>query len=324
MRASDRGFALLTALWALVLVGALAGAYLAASRDVVLVSDNRNAEFQATLAARAGLEQVHNAMERLQTLGTETSARLDPTERARLARVWNHLDSSFAGIARGCLDDACYEAEVRDLGTLLNVNLASEAQLRSLFLAAGADYRRADVAAQSIADWIDADDLHRARGAERAYYVSIGSAHPPRNAPIADVRELARVRAVDGEILESALAYLTVEGRGRVNLNAAPQPVLAALPGFGPEIVQAVMEARRRGTIFANLFEVSLLLGPYARARLQEHFAELASLAAFEPEEIQAMSSGRRSEHPIRVTLRAVYVRSGARVAQVKRWRLEP
>lgn len=324
MTSSDRGFALLTALWALVLVGALAGAYLAASRDTVLVSDNRNAELHATLAARAGLERAHNALERLQVLGTEMSARLDPAERVRLARVWNHLDSSFAAVANGCLGDACYDVRVRDLGALLNVNLASEAQLRSLFLAAGADYRRADVAAQSIADWIDADDLHRGRGAERPYYVSIGSAYLPRNAPVPDVRELAAVRAVDGEILEAALAYLTVEGKGRVNLNAAPEPVLAALPGFGPEVVHAVMEARRRGTPLANVFEVSLLLGPYARSRLQEHFAELASLAAFEPEEIEVTSSGRRSAHPISVTLRAVYVRSGTRVAQVKRWRVAP
>lgn len=324
MSPCDRGFALLTALWALVLVGAVAGAYLAASRDTVLVSDNRNAELHATLAARAGLERAHNAMERLQVLGTDLSIRLDAEERARLGRVWNDLDSSFAAITTGCLGDACYDIRARDLGTLLNVNLASDARLRSLFLAAGADYRRADVAAQSIADWLDADDLHRARGAERAYYVSLGRTYLPRNAPITDVRELAHVRGVDGELLEAALAYLTVEGKGRVNLNAAPEPVLAALPGFGPEVVRAVLEARRQGRQLANVFEVSLLLGPYARSRIQEHFAELASVAAFEPEEIEVTSSGHRSGHPIEVTLRAVYVRSGTRVAQVKRWRVEP
>lgn len=324
MTANDRGFALLTALWALVLVGTVAGAYLAASRDVVLVSDNRNSELHATLAARAGLERAHNAMERLQVLGTEMTARLDPAERAQLARVWNNLDSSFASIASACLGGACYAVEVRDLGTLLNVNLASEAQLRSLFIAAGADYRRADMAAQSIADWIDADELHRARGAERAYYESLGTPALPRNAPIDDLRELAKVRGVDGEILDAVFDYLTVEGRGRINLNAAPEPVLAALPGFGPEVVQVVLESRRQGVTLANLFEVSLRLGPYARSRFQERFAELTSVATFQPEEIELTSSGRRTGHRVEVTLRAVYVRSGTRVAQVKRWRLEP
>ena len=321
MKKSERGFALLASLWALVFVGAVAGAYLAESSHVARITRNRNAELQARQAAQAGLERAHNALERLQILRFDPAITLNVESGPRLTRVWNDLEAALAEISRDCLGDACYELEIRDLGTTLNVNTASEAQLRNLFLAVGADYRRADVAAQSIADWTDGDDLHRARGAERSYYLAIPIPYEPRNGPITDLSELTRVRGIDRWLSDAAFPFLTVEGSGRININAAPEPVLAALPGLGTQAIQVILDARRRGVVFSNVFELSLHLGATARAQLREGFRELLSLAVLEPVEIEVTSTGLYS--PLRVPIRAIYVREGERVTQLKRSRLD-
>lgn len=319
-----RGFALIAALWALVLVGAIAGVYLAESRHAVRVSENRSAELQARQAALAGLERAHNALERLQVLSLDNATPVDMESRARLRSVWNHLELALAELAESCLGAACYEIAVRDLGATLNVNLAGVGALRSFFLALGVDYREADIAAQSIGDWIDADDLHRARGAEREYYLALPFPYEPRNGPIAGFSELRRVRGLDGRLFDLAVPHLSMEGDGRINLNAAPEPVLAALPGLGPEALWVVRDARRRGLFFANLFELALRLSPAARTELQESMSEIMRLVVFEPQQIEVTVIGRFAGLGVRVGYRAVYVRAGERVALLKRSRWEP
>jgi len=320
----EAGFALIAVLWGLVLVGALAAAYLGESRHVVRVSENRNAELRARHTALAGLERAHNALERLHVLSLNAATRLDPVSQAHLTSVWNDLDRAFEEIARDCLRDACYEFRVRDVGTALNVNLASESQLRHLFLALDVDYREADIAAQSIADWIDADDVHRARGAEREYYLGLPFSYEPRNGPITDLSELRRVRGLSGQLYDLAAPHLSVEGDGRINLNAAPEPVLAAVPGLGPEALRVVLDGRRRGVLLSNVFELSVRLGPDAQARLQDRVSEFMQVAVFLPRQIEVISTGRSAGRGIATEIRAVYVRSGERVALLKRSRSYP
>jgi type II secretory pathway component PulK len=320
----EAGFALVAALWGLVLVGALAGAYLSESRHVVSVSENRNAELRARYAALAGLERAHNALERLHVLSLDAVTRLDAVSQAHLNLVWNDLDRALEEIARDCLRGGCYEFRVRDLGTALNVNLASESQLRRLFLALGVDYREADIAAQSIADWMDADDLHRARGAEREYYLALAFPYGPRNGLITDLSELRRVRGLSGQLYDLAAPHLSVEGDGKINLNAAPEPVLAAVPGLGPEALRVVLDGRRRGVLLSNVFDLAVRLGPDAQARLRNRMSEFMQVSVFVPRQIEVKSTGWSGDRGASAEFRAVYVRSGERVALVKRSRSYP
>lgn len=321
-KTGERGFALIAVLWTLVIVGALAGVYLAESRHVVRVSANRNAELQARYAALAGIERTHNVLERLHALSRARATELDLVSRSRLTFVWNHLDSTFAEIAGDCLGSACYEVEVRDLGKALNVNRATESQLREFFRALGAEYRRADIAAQSIADWIDSDDLHRARGAEDDYYVRLRFPYRPRNGSINDLTELRRVRGMDEQLFRQAAQYLSVDGDGRINLNAAPEAVLAALPGGSEEIRRVILSARQRGVVFSNLFELSARLSPSGQEGLEQNYREFSRLVSFAPRRIEVMSEGRYASSPVRVAIRATYVRVGDRVTQMRRTRL--
>jgi len=322
-RTGERGFALIAVLWTLVVVGALAGAYLAESRHVVRLSANRNAELQAGYAAVAGIERAHNVLERLHILSRASATQLDVVSRSRLTFVWNHLDSTFAEIAVDCLGSACYELKVRDLGTALNVNRVTESQLRDFFQALGAEYRQADIVAQSIADWIDPDDLHRARGAEGDYYLGLRFPYTPRNGPITDLNELRRVRGMDERLFQRAVRYLSVVGDGRINLNAAPEAVLAALPGADEEIRRVVVGARQRGVVFSNLFQLSARLSPRGQEQLRQNYRELARLVSFEPRRIEVTSEGQYASSPVRVAIRATFVRSGDHVTQMRRTRLD-
>ena len=58
-------------------------------------------------------------------------------------------------------------------------------RIRQMAIGDGVDAR--DRIAQAIADWRDGDDLHRARGAEVAWYEEEGRFVLPRNGPFADV-----------------------------------------------------------------------------------------------------------------------------------------
>jgi general secretion pathway protein K len=320
---SEDGFALVAALWALVLVGTVAVSYLGESRQVVRVNDHRNTELRARYAALAGLERAQNVLERLEALSRDAVTQLDPESLSRLIAVWNNLESAFAELRSGCLDTGCYELRVRDLGTALNVNLADEGQLRRFFVVLGIDAREADIAAQSIADWIDVDDAHRGRGAEREYYMALPFPYAPRNGPIVDLWELRRVRGVTNGLLDRAKPHLAVDGAGKINVNAAPKAVLAALPGVGEEALNVVLDARSRGIVFANAFELTQLLTPQARSALQEEMSRFMRLAEFEPRELEIQSTGHSADSSVRVTYRAIYVRVGGRTAQVKRVRLE-
>lgn len=321
MTARERdGFALLTALWALAVVGALAGVYLAESRSVVQVAHNRNVLALSEQAALAGLARAHNALERLQALAG-SSETLGPADRADLHRIWNRLDSAFVPIAQECLGPACYEMTVRDLGTTLDINTVDAARMRRLLLALDVDYRVADVAAQSLADWLDADDLHRARGAERQYYQALTFPREPRNGPIPHVEELLKIRGFDRRLYELVRPYLSVDGDGRINVNAAPTAVLATLPGLSEIAVRGILRARARGLVFQNPFEIARLLPAEDRARLRASYAEFVRNAAFEPQRIEVRSRGYVRGAGPEVRFRALYVRARDRITLVKRVR---
>jgi type II secretory pathway component PulK len=216
MKGRDSGFALLAALWALVLVGAAAGTYLGESRHFARISFNRSAEIRARHAALAGIERAHNALERLQ-VGASGPAAL---------RAWNRLDSVLAGAAGECLDHACYQIEARGLA-----------------------------------------------------------------------------------------------GEGRVNVNTAPAQELARLPGIEPAAVEAILEARRRGVVFAELVDVLKVVPKHAHNALLDRFAELLLVTTVEPDEVEVTSRGAGREGGPRVAIRAVFARQPQRLVPVKRWR---
>lgn len=95
---------------------------------------------------------------------------------------------------------------------------------------------RTETVLSSLKDWMDTDEEPSGtRGAESAYYRQRDKSWTCRNAPLRSVAELRLVRGVSQELYSgnqdrSGLRELvTVHGDGGININTAPEPILAAL-----------------------------------------------------------------------------------------------
>jgi len=108
----------------------------------------------------------------------------------------------------------------------------------------------ADDLLDSLADWIDSNDLPKPGGGESAFY---GSRKPPfaaSNGPLLTLEELAMVRGFDARTFSSIASFVTVyasfaEG-AFVNINTAPKEVLLALDGQMTEtLVERIIDYRK-------------------------------------------------------------------------------
>lgn len=128
----------------------------------------------------------------------------------------------------------------------------------------------------SLKDWLDSGDddaITGLSGAESDYYEELDPPYPAANGPMRQIEELSRVRGVTPEILngiqgEVGIAdFFTVQGAstqgkgftfsGKININTAPIPVLAALLPFesmdlAPILYEYRMEKKDNGIDFAH------------------------------------------------------------------------
>jgi general secretion pathway protein K len=117
--------------------------------------------------------------------------------------------------------------------------------------------------ADALADWTDTDDLPRAHGGERDWYLTRAAPSLPANGPLESVGELGRVRGFDAAAVTRLRPYVTVAGEATVNPNTASREVLLALLGDAA-VVDGVLAARARGALGTEMLPA---LVPNADAR---------------------------------------------------------
>lgn len=297
-----RGFALLAALWLLVAISVASLALETATRARRLAAANLAESVQARAVADAGIEQTRARL--VQRLAAAT--RVDP---------WAGVDSLFrdtVAVARGRV-----LVSTRDVGAQLNINRATEEELRRLFVALRIDAGLADQLAQCIIDWRDQDDLHRPRGAERDAYLKAGAIELPRNGPFQSLGELAAVQGMTRTTYERVHPYLTLLGSGQVNVNVADRPVLLALPGMTEDAVAVLFRYRRRHRTLANLSDLERDLPSDARNALAAHLPELLGRATTETRELEVTSVGWVEGSPVRSRIRGLFVQARGAVFYV-------
>lgn len=288
----QQGFALLAALWLLVALSAASLALGVAARTRRLSAANYAEGVRARAAAQAGVEEVRALLE--DRIAGHTGA-------------WWSVDSLVDTIAvRG----AGVTFTVRDVGLMLNLNRADEAELRRLFVALRVEAGDGDRLAQAIADWRDSDDLHRPRGAEQADYLAAQAPTLPRNGPFQRIEELRAVQGMTPELFDDVRRYLTIRGSGQVNLNLASRPVLLTVPGLGEEAVAALLRLRREGRVLGNIAELERELSPTARAAFTPNLPMLLARATTETREIEVTSEASLPGSPVRVRATGVFVRA--------------
>jgi len=117
--------------------------------------------------------------------------------------------------------------------------------------------------ADTLADWVDADDVPQpAGGAEDAYYAALSHPCLAANRPLVDLDELALVRGFDADARARLAPFVTVlPGTTALNVNTAPAEVLAAVvDGLSLESARTLV-ARRDGGFYRNKADFLSQLG---------------------------------------------------------------
>ena len=280
---SSRGFALLAVLWTLTAVTAFTGAALAVARLGSTTTRNR------VLLARAAWAR-EGCVEILQ---------------ARFAQDASVRDLHPVDLGRGTWCSATLE----DPSAKLNLNLADRPALITVLQAVVQRSIAVDSLADALLDWRDPDVVPRPLGDESSRN---------RNGPFADVRELRYVRGYTDSLVARLTPFMTTCGTGVINVNAAPEAVLAALPGVTDETVRIVMLHRSSG-LLPDADVLSGLLSPSARATLLASYPEFVRATVFAPPQLVGVVTGgvRGTLITARVTLTAVPV--AGRLAVIRR-----
>ncbi|MGH7615913.1 MAG: general secretion pathway protein GspK [Gemmatimonadaceae bacterium] len=264
-RARD-GFTMITVLWVMTVAAVVAAAGALHGRDSV----------------NAAINRLH--LDRAFWLATACVSRAESAIDARLASAASLDDAAAAWRVLGRVvppmivaDPAC-TITLEAAGTRLDVNGASEEMLENLFAAIGRD--DAVDLASSLADWRDSDDVARPGGAERDWYASTRR-DLPRNGPLADLRELRRVRGFEQPGTFDSV--FTTEP-GRVSLATAPVSVLLAVPGFTRETADQLVALEEAGTPVPDVLSVLGLVSKASADSLRARYPDIVRVTTPDPD----------------------------------------
>lgn len=286
----QRGFALLAVMLVLALLGVvvtefafsmrLEAAMVRSYRDAVLARHLAEAAIQQALREILNDASVHGLGEDGQVAFYQA-----PPGTAAAPKRLPELPRSHVRLGSGEFSYRITDEEAR-----LNVNSGLPDRLDKLLSTLGLDKQQRDIIKDSVEDWRDANDTHRANGAESDdYYLQLPVPYRARNANLQDVAELLQIKGVTPELYygrgdQPGLVDLaTVRGRGTVNLNTAPKLILQAV-GLSEAEIDDVVQSRasspygavparytgRRLTVGSATFRIEAqgFIGGEPRARL--------------------------------------------------------
>jgi general secretion pathway protein K len=305
MTGARGGFALIASLWLIVALSALGASVGLRSRQSRLAAANVIELSRAEAVALGALEEARSILQ----------TRLDERASTVATDPWTYLqrqDSSELGGVE-------YTLEYRDLGARLQLNRASEDELRRLLRALRIDWGEADRVAQAIADWRDPDDFPRGRGAERAHYLELGAIALPANRPFGAVRELRYVRGIDEDLLDRVAPHVSIDGSGEINVNSASREVLLTLKGVNEEAAELILRLRRSPRGIRALNDIANDLSPTARETFRVAMPELQTRVIFEIREMEVIASAWVKGSPARLTARGLFARGGSTAFFVRR-----
>jgi general secretion pathway protein K len=246
-RAGPRGFALITVLWAMLILAAIATSTLATGRTESRLSATHRgiAQLDAVADAAINLTILH-------LLASETEER-PPVDASPFT-----IDFAGYRIAMTAQDES----------GKIDLNMADADLLRQLLIAAGVDNRNAQPLLDKILDWRENGLGKRLNGAKAPEYQSAGLLYGPRNAPFQSVEELQLVMGMTPALYQRLAPSLTIYSQTPwVDPAFAPPDVMAALNGLsGPATTPTQPgdnSARTGGVMVGHAFTIRAALeGP--------------------------------------------------------------
>lgn len=224
---NQKGIALIIVLWITTLLMLIASSFIYAMRTEVNIVANSLARARLEAAADAAVQRSVFEMSKPQQLpGRWTTD--------GVAQSW-----SYQGVA--------VEVGMTDESGKIDINTASDALLRGLFLAQGMKEEEAATVTDAILDWRDADLLKRLRGAEEADYLAAGYSYKPANAAFQSTEELRLVMGMTPELFDKVAPLITIYSRQPgINAGIASRGVLRALPGATDVLVDQYIAQREQ------------------------------------------------------------------------------
>lgn len=266
----QRGFVLAITLWLLAgMAVAVALITLWAREEVAAATADRDAleDEAAALALKETL--LYLAATREFTRGGLRQGVLDEGERAvRRLDEFGALDKSPGGDELS-LDGSVYAGlgavrfTLQDHAGRFPLVLPDAPRLDALIAAAGVDPAAAPALRDAYLDYVDADRLARLNGAEEREYTREDRLPPPNRFLLA-LPELRRIRGwdvLDPAILERFESLSQPYVNGPINLNAAPDGVLAALVGGECSGRCSLIRSERRRSPFTHAPDFEARIG---------------------------------------------------------------
>ncbi|HLC20826.1 MAG TPA: hypothetical protein VJM10_01790 [Candidatus Methylomirabilis sp.] len=277
--ATQRGMALMVVLWILAFLGVIFTTFTFSMRTELAAAGNFREEAEGYHFAEAGIYQAAAEL-----INADRNAPPGSTGYDALLERWRTNPAAHQNVPLG---RGNYWVTVTDEESKIPLNGATDPMLRRLFSNSGVrDERLLSVIVDSIQDWRDLDNLHRASGAEDDYYLSLPTPYRAKNADFAVIDELLLVKGMTPEILYGNIAsperraeleselpwerllgpgeylgvagHLSAFGTRQVNVKTASADVLMAL-GLTPVETNAVLDRRAAGPL-TNLGEITNLL----------------------------------------------------------------
>ncbi|MEO5588485.1 MAG: hypothetical protein ABIS03_02775 [Gemmatimonadaceae bacterium] len=212
-----RGIALVTALWLVLVLGAVATEVVRSANAISDTADNVRSRAVARYAAESGIVLAAARLEdTLSVLRDSTS----------IKSYLNRLEQGSLGVSDLSLGDGRAQLTVVDVNSRLDINAATVEQLMTLFSAVANldEARRASTAIRNRIEYGRAGDLFRGRA-------PTGIQKPQFSTPLRSLAELEDIPDVSRRLAIAAAPFLSVDGDGRINRVTASPQVRAAAAG---------------------------------------------------------------------------------------------
>jgi general secretion pathway protein K len=246
---SERGFALLAVILILALLGIVVAEFAYSMRLEATMVRNYKEGVSGLYLAEAAVEQ---AIREILT-DAPLSAMLGTEDEEPVLTFLRSPTQPLPVLPRTdvALGPGQFAYRVSDEEGRLNLNTALPDRVDRLLLSLGVEKQLRDTINDSLQDWKDPNDDHRVNGAESEdTYLKLPVPYRARNGPLEEVAEILQIKGVTpalyfGGAPQPGLAELvTVRGSGQVNINTAPERVLAAL-GLSLDEVKEIIHSRR-------------------------------------------------------------------------------
>ncbi len=276
---NERGIALFIVLWVLVLLSVIAGEFSHAMRTAVNITRNFKEETEAYYIARAGVNAALKKLIRQETR-PRRNVSIETSDKSPGDEDWR-VNTTIPPVP---FASGKFQIRIENESGKVNINAAGVPLLRVMLDRFDLMDAEKDIIVDSIIDWRDTDSFHRVNGAEDDYYEGLAEPYEARDAPFLSVSELLLVRGVTPAIFYGGLNEMVTvhagesggsggslifggggasrrQGQNRININAASPQLLDALPGIGPEQIQAIQNYRAEKD-FEAVSDLQAVVGP--------------------------------------------------------------